>query len=69
MNSKILRMIFGLAVVAVAVPSCIGIDSHRTSRHHTTIGQELQDLEVAHDKGLINNQEYDRAKSKILHRY
>ena len=69
MNSKVLRTFFALAVVAMAVPSCIGIDSHRTAHHNTTVGQELQDLEVAYDKGLISSKEYDRTKARILRRY
>ena len=32
----------------------------------TTLGQELQDLEEAHKKGVITDKEYEAAKKKIL---
>ena len=69
MKSTKLRALLGMAVVALAIPSCIGLDSHRTLHHSTTVGQELQDLEVAYDKGVISRREYDRTRARILDRY
>ena len=33
-----------------------------------TAGQELQDLKAAHDKGAITDEEFEKAKEKILTR-
>ena len=33
----------------------------------TTIGQELSDLQAAHQKGAISDQEYAAQKEQILH--
>jgi hypothetical protein len=32
----------------------------------TTLGQELQDLEAAYEKGIITEKEYEKAKKEIL---
>jgi len=35
----------------------------------TTMGQELQDLDAAYQKGLMTEKEYKRAREDILERY
>lgn len=35
----------------------------------TTMGQELQDLDAAYQKGLMTESEYKRAREEILKRY
>ncbi len=35
----------------------------------TTLGQELTDLQAAHEKGIITEKEYNRAKKEILKKY
>ena len=35
----------------------------------TTMGQELQDLEAAYQKGIISEQEYNSGKKRIMDRY
>ena len=35
----------------------------------TTMGQELQDLEAAYQKGIITEKEYDTGKKRIMERY
>jgi|GEM_PF-722546 hypothetical protein len=39
---------------------------HERHSQHATIGQELLDLDRALDAGVINQQEFDRAKAGIL---
>jgi hypothetical protein len=36
---------------------------------NATMGQELQDLEEAKGKGLVNEQEYERQRKAIMKRY
>jgi hypothetical protein len=35
----------------------------------TTLGQELTDLEEAHEKGLLTEKEYKKARKKIMKKY
>lgn len=37
--------------------------------HTTTIGEELLDLQRAHERGIISKREYNRAKDDIIRRY
>ena len=39
-----------------------------TSIYSTTLGQELQDLDAAYQKGLITEKEYKEAKQKLIKR-
>lgn len=34
-----------------------------------TLGQELEDLQTAYEKGIITEKEYNRAKKEILDKY
>ncbi len=36
------------------------------STYTTTLGQELKDLEDAYKKGIINQQQYEEAKEKLI---
>ena len=35
----------------------------------TTLGQELMDLEAAHEKGVITKEQYEKSKKEILKKY
>ena len=35
----------------------------------TTLGQELQDLDTAYQKGLLSTSEYEKMRQKIMERY
>ena len=37
-----------------------------TTNYSTTLGQELQDLDAAYQKGLITEKEYKDAKQKLI---
>ena len=48
--------------------SLIDVASEDTVEIHTTVGQELIDLDRALKEGAITQIEYDKAKAKILDR-
>jgi hypothetical protein len=35
----------------------------------TTLGQELQDLQKAHESGAIDDKQYEKAKKELLKKY
>ncbi|MCF7817215.1 MAG: hypothetical protein K9M54_04975 [Kiritimatiellales bacterium] len=63
-------MHMGMAALAAAVLSgCAGMAFNRidlTLNRNITVGQELVDLQTAHEKGVINDTEYAKAKQNIL---
>jgi hypothetical protein len=60
-----------MALTAIALLSgCAGAAFNKvsiTANRHITIGQELIDLQAAHEKGIINDTEYAQAKQDVLH--
>ena len=38
-----------------------------TVSRNITVGQELMDLQTAHEKGIISDSEYAEAKQNVLH--
>lgn len=65
------RSIALVACSLIAVVSLIGgCSSSKNTVQSTgvTIGQELQDLDAAREKGLITKKEYDRKRQDILRR-
>ena len=56
---------FLAAAVLVSVTGCGGSSSTSEVRA-TTVGQELQDLDSARNKGLITEQEYQQKRREIL---
>lgn len=65
---KILNL--SMAVLAAAALSgCVGTAFNKvdlTLNRNITVGQELVDLQTAHEKGVINDTEYAKAKREIL---
>ena len=52
-------------LVVLALGGCIAAsDSSRTVM--PTLGKELEDLHAAYQKGVITQQEYDKAKKRLL---
>ena len=41
----------------------------KVQQSSTTLGQELTDLQAAHEKGIISDKEYERARKEILKKY
>lgn len=66
--------IIGISVIcSLLLTGCVfapGSDSHSNDRpsriEQPTIGQQLLDLDRALDAGVINQAEFDRAKTRIL---
>lgn len=62
-----------LFTVFIVVPALVGCGGgtevkQSTSIYSTTLGQELQDLDGAYQKGLITEKEYKEAKQKLIKR-
>jgi hypothetical protein len=59
-----------MAVLAAAFLSgCAGMAFNEidlTLNRNITVGQELMDLQAAHEKGILNDTEYAKAKNEIL---
>jgi hypothetical protein len=60
-RSALVIAAFAMALVA----GCGGATVTRTT-NTASVGKELEDLKKAYDSGAINQQEYDRARNKIL---
>jgi hypothetical protein len=59
-----------LIVATLTLGGCGGGGSEVTNvSTSTTMGQELQDLDKSYKEGIINEDQYDSAKKKILNRY
>lgn len=58
----------GACVVLLAVlgGSLAGCGSSAKVENNTSVGQQLQDLEAAHDKGLLTDDEYQKQRKRIL---
>lgn len=67
MKSSLGYALIVLALGLLFLPGCALFNSVEVAHHrHTTIGQELMDLDQAKRKGLISKQEYDRVRQAIL---
>ena len=66
---KILRVFTLILILLVSVNfiACGGSKSQNNVKASTTtLGQELQDLKAAYDKGIITEKEYEKAKKKLI---
>lgn len=59
-----MRIIAAIAVIA-ALSGCISVDKEDVQYTPTT-GQQLIDLEKAHQEGLLSDEEYKRERREIL---
>ena len=67
----ILKVAILAAMIAIgtAFASCGGGGAKvQTQATTTTVGQELTDLKAAYDKGIINQDEYERLRKKVMKR-
>jgi hypothetical protein len=54
-----------IAVIAALTTGCVSVQKDDT-RHQPTVGQELIDLNKAHEKGLLSDEEFKRERRRIL---
>jgi hypothetical protein len=71
-SAKLIRSTLGAgalallgAAPALMLPACGGSRTE-VSNNSTTTGRELQDLDDAHKKGLISDDEYKKQRKRIL---
>ena len=58
-----------VCIIACAATLCgCGGSSSNVENKSTTVGQELQDLEAARNKGLLTEDDYQRQREAILDR-
>jgi hypothetical protein len=55
------------AALALGLTGCGG-SSQKVEARSTTVGQELQDLDDARNKGLLTEDEYNKKRSEIMKR-
>lgn len=69
MKNKTLKLAASLFAVLL-LQGCIYVKDdgglRDSTNRGTTIGEELEDLEDAFEDGLLNRQEYDRQRNRIL---
>lgn len=59
----------GLIAIGVILPGCGGGGAKlETQTRSTTLGQELVDLEAAYSRGIISEEEYQKAREALLER-
>ena len=57
------------ALAALVLTGCAGMAFNRIDvalSRNITVGQELIDLKTAHEKGIISDAEYEKAKEDVL---
>ncbi len=70
MKTRILPASALALLFAIALSGCGGGDSAvQTTTTTTTMGQELMDLDGSHKKGIIDDDEYEKARKAILKKY
>ena len=66
-----LALTFVFSVSIIGCGGCLspkGGTKVNTETSTTTLGQELKDLEEAHQKGIISQKEYESAKKKLINK-
>ena len=70
MNNRELSITINSFLLAAVISGCLyiggGDESHQSTTTTTTLGQELQDLQAARDKGTISESEYQEQRAKLL---
>jgi hypothetical protein len=60
------------ALCMAAAPFCLtncGSSTELTTHNEVSVGQQLSDLQRAHNEGIINESEYNRLKKALIKRY
>ena len=66
----LLFRIMGTVLVILFLAMVSGCGSTKVSTQtNTSVGQQLLDLQRAHDQGIINDQEYERLRKAIVKKY
>lgn len=60
------KIVFALAIVGMTLSACGNGGNTTNSMQTTTVGEELEALEVAYAKGLLDEKEYNSQRKKIL---
>ena len=66
---KVVRaLVFALLIAAtLSINGCGGGGADiKANTYNTTLGQELQDLQTAYNKGIISEKEYDQAREALI---
>ena len=60
-----------ITLLSVTACGCLGGGNGKTKVETTTttLGQELQDLQKAHESGAIDDKQYEKAKKELLKKY
>ena len=68
-----MRVIVFVIFMAMALSGLSGCGGGGAEIKHqsypVTLGQELEDLEKAHQQGLLNDKEYKKIRKEIIKRY
>lgn len=64
--ARLLSLVILAAGAGLALPACSS--SSKVEARTTTVGQELQDLDEARDKGLLTEDEYKAKRKEIMNR-
>jgi hypothetical protein len=70
--SMLKRMRLLAVLVSLALPAGMvgcGGGGARVQQQSTTLGQELQDLEAAYKKGIIDEEQYKNLREDVIERY
>jgi hypothetical protein len=66
---KLLNTLLAAGMAVTLLSGCAGAAFNRlnmTVHRNITVGQELMDLQEAHEKGIISDSEYAEAKQNVL---
>jgi len=65
---KLIRRLTILLLLAMPV-SMFGCGGAEVRQQTTTLGQELQDLDEAYKKGLLDDKEYKKARKELIEKH
>ncbi len=66
---KIIRYLLTATMLSTLLLTGCGGGGAKVTSINSTMGQELQDLEKAKNKGLVNEKEYERQRKAIMKRH
>lgn len=66
---KLTHSLFAALMLSTLLLTGCGGGGAKVTSINATMGQELQDLEEAKGKGLVDEKEYDKQRKAIMKRY